>query len=187
MSSLQRTTISYVTQVCLPSRLGADCMVTQMREMRNLVKGAQPGDHFTFNCSSIPPLPFFLQSQCEFLVAVSGHGDQVGDTNGDEQDELDEGKSHIQKNDRLTQLSVGLLAVGQYLEILTAKITHDFFKVAYLYENWARCRLHIGYQRTYLRDGYIVKRTLGGCPCQIIIDSVCHISKFFPVTRYRMI
>lgn len=59
----------------------------------------------------------------------------MGDTNGDEQDELDEGKSHIQKNDRLTQLSVGLLAVGQYLEILTAKITHDFFKVAYLYEN----------------------------------------------------
>ena len=39
------------------------------------------------------------------------------------------------KNDRLTQLSVGLLAMGQYLEILTAKITHDFFKVAYLYEN----------------------------------------------------
>ena len=72
-------------------------MVTQMREMRNLVKGAQPGDHFTFNCSSIPPLPFFLQSQCEFLVAVSGHGDQVGDTNGDEQDELDEGKSHIHR------------------------------------------------------------------------------------------
>ena len=63
-----------------------------MDAIRDLVSSAQRGDHLVFYCMSFPAVRVYNRNR----VAVAGHGAQVADTFGaqDERDSLDEGAPH---------------------------------------------------------------------------------------------
>lgn len=59
--------------------------------MRELVKGALPGDRFVFHCKLRGLTPFASPDQ---LWVVSGHGSQKPNLDGTEKDGMDEGIHH---------------------------------------------------------------------------------------------
>lgn len=68
-----------------------DIPACQLAAMENLVSDAQPGDRFVFHCELCQPdVSFFLGI---YPVGVAGHGGQIINLNGTEEDGYDEGSS----------------------------------------------------------------------------------------------
>jgi hypothetical protein len=84
--------------------------IIKLRQIDELVKGAQPGDHFFFHCTQYPH--YFHAYVSNGSCLDSGHSGQVTNRTNSEEDGMDEGACH-------PSVSLSLLLIFPSLVIIS--------------------------------------------------------------------